>query len=150
VSVATPEVLEVVRQLEERRELLRRAAAALSISGINADNFENVGRATGDFYAQVLRLYRRTPFPDLPEALELLQNCMRNLQAETEMTDGASRRSTSDAVLPDWWAKRSQRPSVRLRSLPSPHLSLLSTPKPTPTGRCGRRVRLSRASSESA
>jgi hypothetical protein len=86
VSVATPEVLEVVRQLEERRELLRRAAAALSVSGINANNFENVGRATGEFHAQVLRLYGTTPFPDLPEALEFLQNCVGNLKAETEMT----------------------------------------------------------------
>jgi hypothetical protein len=79
-------VLEVVRQLEERREVLRRAAAALSVSGINANDFENVGRATGEFHAQVLRVYGATPFPDLPEALELLHNCARNLQAETEMT----------------------------------------------------------------
>jgi hypothetical protein len=86
VSEVTPEVLEVVRQFEERRVVLRRAAAALSISGVNATNFETVGRATGEFYTQVLRVYGTTPFPDLPEALEFLQNCVRNLQAETEMT----------------------------------------------------------------
>jgi hypothetical protein len=86
VSVVTPEVLEVARQLEERRAVLRRAAAALSVSGTSANQFENVGRATGEFYTQVLRVYGTTPFPDLPEALEFLQNCGRNLKVETEMT----------------------------------------------------------------
>ena len=81
-----PEVLELVRQLEERRELLKRDAETLEISGRTVGDFENLGRTVGGFYAQVLRLYARTPFPDLPEALELLQNCVRNLQAETEMT----------------------------------------------------------------
>lgn len=81
-----PEVLEAVKRLEERRQLLQRAAETLSISGINANSFENVGRIIGEFCAQVLRVYMRTPFPDLPEGLELLRNCARGLLVETEMT----------------------------------------------------------------
>ena len=83
---APSEALEAARQLEERRDLLKRTAETLEISGINANSFENLVRNTGEFHAQVLRLYTRTPFPDLPEALELLQNCVQRLQAETEMT----------------------------------------------------------------
>ena len=82
----TPEVLEAVRQLEERRQVLQRAAETLSQTGINANVFENAVAVVGRYHAQVLRVYARTPFPDLFEALELLQNCVVNLKAEPEMT----------------------------------------------------------------
>lgn len=65
----------------------RRALAEThSRTGINADVFENLGAVVGQFHAPVLRVYGRTPLPDLGEALELLENCVVNLTAERERT----------------------------------------------------------------
>lgn len=85
-AAATPEILEAVQRLEQQRQLLQRSAVNLYLNGINANSFENLGRIIGEFHVQVLRLYGRTPFPDLPEALEILNNCLRVLLSETAMT----------------------------------------------------------------
>ena len=66
--------------------MLVTAAQTLSSSGINADVFEQLQTRAIQFHAQVLRVYARTPFPDLAEALELLPNCVVNLTAERELT----------------------------------------------------------------
>ena len=85
-TTLTPEVLAVVQQLEERRQVLVTAAETVSSRGRDAEVFERLGTAVLQFHDQVLRLHGTTPFPDLPEALELLQNCVGILQAETEKT----------------------------------------------------------------
>ena len=85
-TTLTPEVLALVQQLEERRQLLVTAAEAVSSRGRDAEVFERLRTAVQQFHDQVLRLHGTTPFPDLPEALELLQNCVGNLKAETAMT----------------------------------------------------------------
>jgi hypothetical protein len=51
VSETAPEMLELVRQLEERRDLLKRTAETLEISGRTVDSFENLVRTVGEFYA---------------------------------------------------------------------------------------------------
>ena len=61
------------------RALLRLYHEAASRSGMNVDVFEQLGSAVRQYHAQVLRVYGRTPFPGLLEALDLLQNCVVNM-----------------------------------------------------------------------
>jgi hypothetical protein len=78
--------LELVEELERKRLAHYTAAETLSRTGINADVFESLARNVNEWHLQVLRFYRRTPFSDLPQALDLLQSCIRNLQAQRELT----------------------------------------------------------------
>ena len=66
--------------------MLQRSATTQSLTGIDVAVFEQLRSVARQYHAQVLRLYARTPFPDLAEALELLNNCTVNLTAEREMT----------------------------------------------------------------
>ena len=83
---AAPEAAESVRQLEEERQTLHEAAETLSMTGISANAFERLGRDARGFNATVTRAYGQTPFPDLADALEVLQNCNAALRAEQQLT----------------------------------------------------------------
>jgi hypothetical protein len=78
--------------------VLQTAAETPSRTGINADVFGQLSEVVTQFHTQVLRLDSRTPFPDLPEALELLQNCVVNLTVERELTQRRVQAVTSVAM----------------------------------------------------
>ena len=120
---------EGVRQLEERRQTLQRDAHSLSETGISLNAFERLGRAVREFDTTVVRVLalERTLFPDLAEALELLQNCVVNLTAEREMTQ--RRVQARD------FCRNAARLVAEALSLPIVALvPILAPPQPPPTG----------------
>jgi hypothetical protein len=125
-------VLAVVQQLEQRRQVLVTAAELLSRTGINADVFEQLLTRAIQFHAQVLRLYARTPFPDLAEALELLNNCVVNLTAEREITQRRVQAvnfcRNAARLVAEALVRPLQPPEARPSVVPVPE----STPQPQP------------------
>jgi hypothetical protein len=72
------------------------------LTGISPDAFERLARDVRAFNTRVRRIYGQTPFLDLAEALEILQNCAVNLTAERDLTQRGPRQSVSAATPRDW------------------------------------------------
>ena len=72
--------------LEEERQAHHTSAETLSETGISPNSFDRLWRTVREFDTTVTRVYGQTPFPDLPEALEVLQNCGALLAAQRGMT----------------------------------------------------------------
>jgi hypothetical protein len=80
------EVPERLAELEQERQALLTSAETLSETGISPDAFERLGSQVRAFNTTATRVYGQTPFPDLAEALELLQNCIAGLREQRQLT----------------------------------------------------------------
>jgi hypothetical protein len=58
----------------------------MSMNGFSADAFERLWRDVQEFNNQAIRALGGIPFPDLAEALGILQNCIAGLREERQMT----------------------------------------------------------------
>lgn len=94
VSVRAPELapglrvvpIESLTALEAQRQELHTAAQDVEVRGRDVRDFEGLRREVREFNATAIRVLGGRPFPDLADALQILQDCNAGLAAERQMT----------------------------------------------------------------
>lgn len=86
VTQPVGEAPERLTELEEERQALHEAAETLLLTGISPNAFARLVRHGREFNTRATRAYGRTPFPDLAQALDLLQSCVAGLAAEGQLS----------------------------------------------------------------
>jgi hypothetical protein len=86
-EVSLAEAPERLAALEAQRQALHASAEFMSVTGVSPNAFESLWRTVREFNATVTRVYGRTPFPDLAEALGILQNCAAGLATYRILVD---------------------------------------------------------------
>jgi hypothetical protein len=77
---------ETLRDLEAQRQAHRTSAEFMSVNGVSPNAFERLWGIVREFNTTATRAYGQTPFPDLAEALGILQSCVAALAAERQIT----------------------------------------------------------------